>query len=334
MRKEFLIAIAFGIGIGILIAFGIWKANIAIKTNVPKPSATTPKQNKVVTPPAKITITNIEENDVITENPVIISGITKPSSFVVISGEEEDYILTTGKDGSFSQEVELSPAVNQLVMTAYDTSESKTQTNLTLVYSSEFSKNLESLNTPKEKEENEAIKNVKEKLEIVKQNPKAYIGTVTDKLGDSLQIKDKNEEIKLVSVNPEKVSFSKIAEKTTNISYADVAIGDFVVAMGIKNGNEVLTAVRILVTDPLKEPSRTAIFGEIINLSKKSLTLKQNDGIEITLEFPKKWKGPDLDELENGQKLIAVGILNGNTLSVRTIEVVDSNILSPTPGKD
>src|SRR3990167_9956436 len=64
---------------------------------------------------------------------------------------------------------------------------------------------------------------VKDKIESVLNEPKAYIGTVTDKTEGSLQIKNSDGLIQLVSVNSQKVSFAKVGKTTSPIKFGDLA---------------------------------------------------------------------------------------------------------------
>ncbi len=181
---------------------------------------------------------------------------------------------------------------------------------------------------------------VKDKIESVLKEPKAYIGIITDKTEGSLQIKNKDGQIQLVSVNSQEVSFAKVAKTTSVIKFGDIAIGDHVVAMGFaaangtsgtKNGNGVLEAKRILVTDPIQDPKRQAILGKVTAIGKKDITIVDKSEKQWKVEFPKKWKGPDIDELSVGDTIIAVGEINGSIVSIRTIQVVSKSSPSPSP---
>ena len=89
MRKEVLFAILAGGIFGLIIAFGIWRLNKTIgpKEDVTTEASPTPSQ-------VGITIAKPNEKQVVTESSVEISGITKPNSSVVITGEDEDVIIT------------------------------------------------------------------------------------------------------------------------------------------------------------------------------------------------------------------------------------------------
>src|SRR4030042_5334648 len=65
---------------------------------------------------------------------------------------------------------------------------------------------------------------VREKFQTTKNNPKAYIGTVTDKTQDSIQMKNLGGEIEFVSIDPSEVVFIKIAKTTAAVKFTDLAI--------------------------------------------------------------------------------------------------------------
>ncbi len=165
---------------------------------------------------------------------------------------------------------------------------------------------------------------VKEKIENAKKNPRAYIGTVTDKTNETLQVKNRSGEIQLVSVDEENVSFVKAGKTTSNIKFNDVAIGDFVVAMGLEN-EAVLEASRVLVTSTIEPPKRKIVSATVISVSKKELVLKDNEGNSLKLSFPKKWKGPDVKDISENSQVIVV-ILEEKGLEVlRTIQTIAPN---------
>lgn len=349
MRKELLIATFLGITIGVLIAFGAWRANRAINTRTKvktldlqkKPENTSPKPSEF-----KIVLSDPEENDVITSTPFKFSGITKATSTIVISSEEKDYILESDSEGVFNQEVELTAGVNQVLVAAFDNLGNKNEILRTVVFSSDFAKEFTNVQEGKATSEAETIREVvRQKLELSRKNPKAYIGTVTDKSQESLQIKNAQGEIKLASIDPE-TSFVKISQKKTNIAFQDIGIGDFVVVMGFfanntsspnKNTtNEVLNAKKVLVNEPTNPTKRAIILGEIISIQKPKMTIKEAGAKQWQLIFPKRWVGPEIKELSQGDKLIAIGEAQDDSLNIRTIHLVkpiDNPSLTPTPSK-
>ena len=144
MRKEIFYAIFAGGILGLIIAFGVWRTNIALKPT----SVNQNSNDKIVTSPTPgsgtnnadsgITIASPSNDDVVTENPVRISGITKANTFVTISAPEQDYILKSEKDGSFQSDIELSGGLNQILVTSFDDDGTMHTESLSLVFSTEF----------------------------------------------------------------------------------------------------------------------------------------------------------------------------------------------------
>lgn len=170
---------------------------------------------------------------------------------------------------------------------------------------------------------------VREKIEQIKSKPKAVMGTVTDKTEDTIELKEKSGEIQLISVNPNEVTFVKIGTSTSNIKFSDVAIGDFTIAMGFFNGNTVLSARRVLLTKPIEAPMRNIVSGKIFKINKRVVSVRQTDGKEFELIFGKRWKGPEIKELAENDSITAIGEVESNKVTVRSL-FFNSNESQPT----
>jgi hypothetical protein len=172
--------------------------------------------------------------------------------------------------------------------------------------------------------------NVQKKVEEARTIPFAYIGTVTDIAEQTIQINkfifgktnEDTGEIQQISVDEENTDFVKITKSPTSVKFADLAIGDFIIAMGYKNGNSVLAGERILISTPIETTTRKAVFGEPSDVIKKTLTLTASTGKEWVVEFGATWEGPELSEIEDGDKIIVVGTTEGNTLEARFLRII------------
>lgn len=140
MRKEIFFAIFAGGILGLLIAFGVWRTNQALKPDMQNPSEEQTSENPVSSPNLEfgLTIASPENEDVITQNPLIITGATKSNSYVTVSSEEQDYTLQSAQDGSFEAEIELVGGINEVIVTVFDEEGNTIEEKLTLVYSTEF----------------------------------------------------------------------------------------------------------------------------------------------------------------------------------------------------
>ena len=270
MRKEVLYALIAGAFMGIVIAFGVWRANSAFKPNGNKTSENTPTTTPL--PQFGITVAKPDNLSVITESPTVISGITLADSWVVISLNENDYIFKSKEDGSFSQEVNLEGGINQLQISVLGSEGEVAGNKLTLVYSTEF---LSSKPTPDKQnatEGSEIRQKVIEKVEQALKNPRALLGVITDISTNTLQIKTSSGEIQQMSVLSD-ATIVKVAKVAKEVKFSDIAIGDFVVGMGYKNENNILEAGRVLITEQPEEFSVKVAIGKVSSVDKKTITI-------------------------------------------------------------
>lgn len=315
MRKEILFAIVAGVTFGLIIAFGVWRANVALKPE--EVSTVTEEESSTPTPETGfgVTIAKPQDYQVITSSPTVLSGVTKSGAWVSVSGEDKDYVIETDESGAFEIEIELVGGVNEIIITAFDEEGNSVKESLLLAYSTEFP-------SPEE------AKNV----------PFTYIGTVTDISEQTLQINrfvfKKTEEdageIQQISVNEDETDFVKITKTSKVVKFSDVAIGDFIIAMGYKNGNGVLDGKRILITSSLKLSGRKAISGKPTDVGGKSLKLTSNNK-EWAVEFGKTWVGPELYDIEDDDVVIIAGTAEDNTLEARTLYIIPQETPSPAP---
>ena len=178
---------------------------------------------------------------------------------------------------------------------------------------------------------------VKEKIQEVLKKPKAYLGTITDKTEDTLQIKNLKGEIQFVSVNTDEITLISSGNNPKEINYDEVGLGDFIIAMGFQktdntnqnNGTSVLDAKRILVTEEVKPTNRSISFGRVIEIEKKTLTLDTNGAVN-TFEFPRSWKGPEINEISENDRVAIVSIFQEGKVIIRTIEITKKTQPSPT----
>lgn len=184
---------------------------------------------------------------------------------------------------------------------------------------------------------------IQEKIEAASQIPVAYIGTVTDIAEATLQTKTTSDEIKQVQVDADKTDFVKVDKSIKTVEFKDIAIGDFIVAMGYKNGNDVLETTRLLITSALEPTDRGAIAGEVTNVGKAEITiktlkeernLKEAKGALVTLNEDGEQTEIDFSDIEVGDKIIGVGFGKNQPFEARRIHVISRQTApetSPTP---
>lgn len=290
MRRELIWVIIIGIFFGLIIAFGAWRINSSLnKSKFAFPEATPVSQN--LESEFKITLNTPENDSVVNTSPVTVSGITKPLIWVVVSGEKGDYILQSDEKGIFNQDIVLGGGINQIKITAFDPAGSQSIQKVLVVYSSAFQLKATSPPVSESSTSGEAAikERVAQKVAAAMDQPKAYLGVVTDITSSTIQIKTPESQIKQISIETEGISV--VNTKGTNnkqVKITDIAIGDFIVAMGYINGNQVLKAQRILITDPLEDPGLSVSIGKVAKTTSKNLTVADVKTGETGLFTPDK----------------------------------------------
>ncbi|MEK7168691.1 MAG: hypothetical protein AAB778_01645, partial [Patescibacteria group bacterium] len=193
MRKEVVFAIIAGVSIGLIIAFGAWKVTTAFKKSnvVENIKKNLPSQNNT-----SLSVSNLNDFDILTISPYVITGITKPKSDVVVSTTEADFHTIAIEDGSFSIGVEFPAGLSEIKVN---------EEKLKVVYSSEFEKYLsDDINVEPENidESSESGQNeIREKINKISLKKTAYVGTITDISSGTIQIKSVQGDIKQMSLS-------------------------------------------------------------------------------------------------------------------------------------
>ncbi len=275
MRKEVGYAIIAGVFLGLIVAFGFYRINTRISKNNP-----VQKSNPTPVPTGlkefKVVLDKPGQNDVTTQSSITVAGLTKSKAWIAMSGESGDNFIRADKAGVFSQEVDLTPGVNQIKITAFDPSGNQSATGVLIVYSSSFvEKSASPISTTGSATGSSDInQKVAQDLAKVANQPKADIGTVTDVTDSTLEIKTKTGDIEQISVSASATSVVNITGTNNKpVKTTDIAIGDFIVAMGYIGENSVLSAQRILISDPVTEPKITISHAKVTSVTKKALNV-------------------------------------------------------------
>ncbi|MDP1743413.1 MAG: hypothetical protein Q8L51_01355 [Candidatus Amesbacteria bacterium] len=125
MKKEVLLAIGVGFGLGLLITFGIWTANKSLKkvavvmpTPTPLVVSATPVPSPV--PSSTLTITAPEDESLVATNTINVTGKAQPKSIISITFEEGEMLTEADASGNFTIGVDLIGGYNTLFVTAID----------------------------------------------------------------------------------------------------------------------------------------------------------------------------------------------------------------------
>ncbi|MDO8599896.1 MAG: hypothetical protein Q7R44_00590 [bacterium] len=141
MRREVLFAIVLGVGLGALVAFGLWRANLIFSPNNtnPKPlTEITSSPSSQVVEVSDLIVTSPEDNLVVSDNTLKIPGSATPRATIVILTPADEEILEAKNDGSFEAEVEISGGPNEILVKSYDENGRESTQKLNVVYSTEL----------------------------------------------------------------------------------------------------------------------------------------------------------------------------------------------------
>lgn len=334
MNKEVFLAILAGGVFGLLIAFGVWRANAYLNSGK---NGEIQKQNSQssTTSALKITVSQPQDAQVITSSPVTISGLARPQSYVIAAGVDSDEMQMATDDGSFKVPVDLTGGANQIKVSSLNSNEESSDTDLLLVFSTEFQKDKTASSSGNITATDDAVRaKVQAELDKVTQTGTSFLGTITDLPDDTIQIKNLKGEIQQISVNPDTTNFIKTTGNAAKvIKKTDLAIGDFIIAMGTKNGS-VLNASRILVADPVTASKRKILIGKVADITKTSFNLKTKDGKTFATTFTTdtnvfnvkdgKKTAVKFSAITNDSLVITVGEVTDNKLTARTVWIIAS----------
>jgi hypothetical protein len=139
MKKEVLIAIVIGFALGLLITFGIWTANKALKTQSEVPTEETKTETTVEPTPTPagftLSILSPEDEALIDTSKTELKGLSIANAVIVIVAEKEEKIIEADENGSFATEVSLVRGINEITVTAFNQEGEKTSQTLNVVYS-------------------------------------------------------------------------------------------------------------------------------------------------------------------------------------------------------
>lgn len=331
MRKELLWAGIIGIIFGVAIGFGVYRVR-----NKTKPDLNATPQSSSVsgTGITKIAINKPEDLRVYTQNPIAVSGLTKPLNWVIVSIEDSDYITSSLEDGTFSIEADFDGGANCVQATSLSADGSSAFQKVLAVFSGSFEADN---TTPNEATGASEIENsIAEKISQLENPPRAYIGSVTDIAESTIQIKSMDSQIQQISTLDENIAVVD-TKGTTNktVNLTDIAIGDFIVAMGYVDKNDVLSARRVLISSAINETSLNISLYKVKTAGKTSLELTAMAGSEESTLTPSKnttiksfsenkTKALSLANISEEDLIIVVSDNTGSPSIIRSIFVISS----------
>jgi len=322
MQKEVIIAIVFGSLLGLLVAFGVWRANMSLNSDdIPNDPVTTTTQDTTENIIPELSVVSPESNAVITDSTVTISGLSSNSRYVIAMSQNAETINEI-QNGEFSFDIELEGGLNNIYIYGVSDTGNIISQNLPLVYTTKLESN----------DDNESEEDINERVQErlnEQANPiTSYIGTITDITEEYFQIRSQSGEINQLTVN-EQTTYTSNIQDSRDIEFSDVAIGDFIVAMGRLDANEILNTQRVIITSPPVENNYLVSKGVVTDITRNEMAIN-SDKSEIIFRLGNNtdyWEATNQNEIaradiEIDSEVLIAGEQNGDTISARSVFVL------------
>ena len=330
MHKEIFIAIVLGSLLGLVVAFGVWKTNSAFENRqkITEESGTQEEEeasDSEVTG-LKLTLIGPSDKTAVASSTLVLSGATRPSSLILAMGEDEQVVGKSNTSGEFELELELIGGLNQISIYAFDDNGGNVSESVRIAYSSQLK--------PEDEETDDLEEKVEAKIEEVREKLTFYMGTLTDISENTFQLRSESGEIKQVSFD-ENTTFANIIKTSKEIESSELAIGDFVIAMGAHatENNGLLASKRILVSSPVVTKEWSVIYGTVNSTTSGGFTVHADDKEEVfatdsTTKVTYFDKDGDLtnskvSNIEEGDRVIVAGQKDGNEITAVRVHFVD-----------
>lgn len=208
-------------------------------------------------------------------------------------------------------------------------------TTLLLIYSTTDLKVFAQSSTPSSTLRDTVKQQVAAEIAQIQQNltKKAFVGSITAKTDASLTLNTLRSQTRSVNVAPDatiKLSGNKDG------TLKDLKIGDLILAMGDADGQNLLTAKRLLVITKPDTDRRQVISGSVTTVSSSSLTINSGSAspTAIKITSDSKYTGKTkISDVKVGSSVIVITTATGEFSSptAKRIHLVQSPNASPTP---
>lgn len=175
---------------------------------------------------------------------------------------------------------------------------------------------------------------VQERLTNLSQKPQALVGTLVTITDTTLDIKTKAEDLKMASTNQDTVYLRVARRGNADISFSDLAIGDFTVAMGYFDKNGVLQTSRVVTYEKNPLPSsKRALFGVVEETSSRTIKtvhpktkepweIQVNSKTEVTKQGSES-ETLKVADIETGNTIIVTGIFEEGIMTATKILILE-----------
>jgi len=140
MKKEGIIAILIGLGIGLLVAGGIYRAKTAVQETITEKKQKKESNNNNTHTESEsnlsLTINTPEDNSIVSENSITVTGEATKDTYIAIIAEKTEHLIIPSETGQFTQEIKLVKGSNVINIAIYTENGEKIEKTLNIVYTS------------------------------------------------------------------------------------------------------------------------------------------------------------------------------------------------------
>lgn len=282
MRKEQLIAIVLGSLLGVTAAFALWK--LPRQNSVNKNEAAgqiQQNQSGSALSSTSFSIVSPAQNAVARQDSAEIKGFANSGS-TIVSIADGTTMAKADSSGQFVIAASLLPGINKVKLWSFENGIEPKLLELTLIHSTQVEESLS-------------------------EGAFAVIGAITDIASDTLQVRTEGGEIEQLSISDD-TTYGSVTGTAKEIEFTDLAIGDFVAALGVKDGN-VMEIKRVLVSTQKESDDPGIIAGNIKTLSSKEFIVQKfGAGDEVSIDA----KGGTKTYSSKEEEIVSTKLLNAN----------------------
>jgi hypothetical protein len=136
MKKEVLIAVIVGFSLGLIITFGIYRAQKSLSDRAANKNATEESTQIDSTSNISLSITQPEDGSITDKDTITVGGIAKKNSLITVISPEDHQATQADELGNFSVEFSLEVGENQIHIKSVSDDNTKQEKTISVVYSS------------------------------------------------------------------------------------------------------------------------------------------------------------------------------------------------------
>jgi hypothetical protein len=134
MKREVLFAIIVGFSLGLVITFGIYRAQKSIQ-NATQDNNEEQETEVEIASDHVLTITQPNDGEIVDTDILSVSGVTTAGSLVSVVTNDDQVAVEADEFGNFSAQVEVSAGANEVIVSSFDKAGNQISKTLTVVFS-------------------------------------------------------------------------------------------------------------------------------------------------------------------------------------------------------